>query len=117
MPEVIKQLMDQWYLNKALLHFNESLDRCWKKFQKFDSAKPSISVKRMKKRWGSLSKKGLMTLNPELIKAPKECIDYVVTHELCHIKYHNHSAEFYNLLYSILPDWKMIKQKLELQLI
>jgi len=49
MPEVIKQLMDQWYLNKALLHFNESLDRCWKKFQKLDSAKPLISVKRMKK--------------------------------------------------------------------
>jgi len=116
-PELIKQLMDEWYLGKALHHFNESLNRCWKNFQEFDIPKPSISMKRMKKRWGSLSEKGKMTLNSELIKAPRECIDYVVTHELCHIKHKNHSAEFYNLLYSIIPDWKTIKQKLELKMI
>jgi len=116
-PEVIKQLMDQWYLDKAVHHFNESLNHCWKNFQKFDMPKPSILVKRMKKRWGSISEKGTMILNTELIKAPRECIDYVVTHELCHIKHQNHNADFYNLLYSIIPDWKTIKQKLELKMV
>jgi predicted metal-dependent hydrolase len=71
----------------------------------------------MKKRWGSLSDKGTVTLNTNLIKAPKECIDYVVTHELCHLKYHDHSSEFYKLLDSVIPEWKKIKHKLELSMV
>jgi predicted metal-dependent hydrolase len=75
---------------------------------------PKLSMKRMQKRWGSLSDKGTVTLNIDLIRAPKECIDYVVTHELCHLKYHDHSPEFYKLLDAVLPGWEKIKHKLEL---
>ncbi|NMA20609.1 MAG: M48 family metallopeptidase, partial [Lentisphaerae bacterium] len=50
----------------------------------------------------------------DLIRAPKECIDYVVTHELCHLQHRDHSPEFYKLLESTIPDWEKIKQKLEL---
>ncbi len=67
------------------------------------AGKPKISIKRMQKRWGSLSDKGTVTLNTDLIRAPKECIYYVVIHELCHLKYHNRTPEFYKLLYSIIP--------------
>ena len=60
--------------------------------------------------------KGMVTLNPELVKAPKECIDYVVTHELYHLKYHDHSPEFYKLLDAVIPGWEKVKHRLELSL-
>lgn len=109
--------MNQWYSKRANLQFTESLDRSWQKFHHLDFEKPKLSVKRMQKRWGSLSKKGTLTLNTDLIKAPKECIDYVVTHELCHLKYHDHSTEFYTLLDSVIPGWEKIKHKLELSMV
>jgi len=115
-PEITKRLFQKWYLEKAWLHFNDSMDRCWSKFNSFTYTKPTISIKRMQKRWGSLSNKGTVTLNTDLIKVPKECIDYVVIHELCHLKYHDHSKEFYKLLDSVTPGWEKIKHKLELSL-
>ena len=71
----------------------------------------------MKKRWGSLSDKGTVTLNTDLVKAPKECIDYVVIHELCHLKYNDHSKDFYTLLDLVTPGWEKIKHKLELSMV
>jgi hypothetical protein len=56
-------------------------------------------------------------LNIDLIRAPRECIDYVVVHELCHIQYKDHGLRFYNLLEKIIQDWKDRKQKLELALV
>jgi predicted metal-dependent hydrolase len=67
----------------------------------------------MKKQWGSCSPRGNILLNPHLVKAPRECIDYVILHELCHLKEHNHSPEFYRLLNQLMPDWKQIKAKLD----
>jgi len=71
----------------------------------------------MKKRWGSLSRSGLLTLNTDLIRAPQECIDYVITHELCHTLHHDHGAAFYALLVEVMPDWERRKHKLELALV
>ena len=115
-PELVKKLMKKWYLDKAKVLFSKSLERCWPKFNSMGFSKPSISVKTMQKRWGSLSEKGTMTLNTELIKAPKECIDYVIIHELCHLKHHDHSSEYYKMLDSFMPDWEKIKHKLELSM-
>lgn len=116
MPEVVKKLLNQWYLEKAQLQFAESMERCWQKFLWLGMEQPELSIRRMQKRWGSLSGKGIVTLNTELIKAPKECIDYVITHELCHLKYHHHSREFYKLLTSVISNWEKIKHKLELSM-
>ena len=113
----IKRLLDKWYREKANVQFYKSLDRCWKSFSAIGLAKPNILIRCMKKRWGSLSKKGLISLNPKLIKAPKDCIDYVITHELCHLKHRNHGPEFYNLLNTIMPSWEKLKHKLEITLI
>ena len=52
-------------------------------------------------------------LNPHLVKAPGECIDYVILHELCHIKEHNHGQGFYRLLGQVMPEWRNIKQRLD----
>ena len=51
-------------------------------------------------------------LNPELIAAPKECIDYVITHELCHLKIRNHSQAFYKLLAKVMGDWESRRKRL-----
>lgn len=115
-PSATKKLLNQWYSEKAQLQFTKSLDHCWQNFKHLEIEKPKLSIKQMQKRWGSLSSRGAITLNTNLIKAPKECIDYVVTHELCHLKHHNHSPDFYNLLSSIMPDWEKRKQKLELKM-
>lgn len=116
-PDIAKKLLTQWYSEKAQLQLSESMNRCWQKFKGIDIEKPTLSIKRMKKRWGSLSEKGTVTLNTDLIRASKECIDYVVTHELCHLKYPNHSTEFYNLLDAVNPGWEKIKHKLELGMV
>ncbi|MFW5801642.1 MAG: M48 family metallopeptidase [Spirochaeta sp.] len=116
-PEVVRNLLHAWYLEKAWLHFAESLDRCMQKFNGLGVDRPALAIKQMRKRWGSLSDKGTITLNTDLIRAPKECIDYVVTHELCHLKHHDHSHEFYTLLSTVAPDWERIKDKLELAMV
>jgi len=116
-PQIIKSLLETWYAQKAQKQFSESVERCWPKFERMGCCKPKLLIKRMKTRWGSLSAKGRLSLNVELIRSPKDCIDYVVTHELCHLKHHNHSPAFYELLETAMPDWKKRKHQLELSLI
>ncbi len=65
--------------------------------------KPLLKIRKMKTLWGSFSSKGGITLNRELIKAPRECIEYVVIHELCHLLHPNHVPGFYSLLSSLSP--------------
>jgi len=115
-PDSVRKLLNRWYLQKAQFQFAQSLNRCWRKFNDLDVGKPNLAIKRMQKRWGSLSDKGTVTLNTDLIRAPKECIDYVVTHELCHLKYPDHSSDFYRLLDSVIPGWEKVKHKLELSM-
>jgi len=74
---------------------------------------PSFRIMAMKKQWGSCFSQGNLMLNPHLIKAPKECIDYGVLHELCHIAEHNHSERFWRLLDQVMPDWKEVKARLD----
>ncbi len=112
----IKKMLDQWYLDKAQIQFQKSFEKCWLKFVEFDVQKPELKIKKMNKRWGSLLKKGVIILNRSLIKAPRECIDYVVIHELCHLVHHNHNRNFYKLLENILPNWKNKKHNLEITL-
>lgn len=67
----------------------------------------------MEKRWGSCTRNGKITLNTELVKAPKACIEYVMVHELCHLAIRNHTKDFYDLQAKLLPDWQKWKEKLE----
>ena len=91
-------------------------DDCWEGFQKGELEKPALKLQRMGKRWGSLSPKGQLTLNLSLIQTPRECIEYVVIHELCHSIHHNHGTDFYKLLDRTMPDWMKRKHKLEMSL-
>ena len=114
--EQVATLLETWYLGRAGILFSQVFDECWQRFQGKGVEKPVLGIRRMKTRWGSLSRKGSLTLNPELIKAPRECIEYVVIHELCHLLHPNHGKAFYNQLEATLPDWIKRKHKLELMM-
>jgi predicted metal-dependent hydrolase len=116
-PENIEAILNEWYRSKANLYLTKSFEECWAKFKLNDASKPTVKIMKLKKRWGSLSKNKTLTLNLDLIKAPKECVEYVIIHELCHLVHHNHSPEFYRLLERSLPDWVKRKHKLEMALI
>ncbi len=108
-----KELLEQWYLVRAESVFQSRYKQILKKFH-YDFV-PELSLRKMQKRWGSFLTKNKVLLNPELIKASKECIDYVIMHELCHMKYQNHSKEYYRFLSSKCPNWKVVKNQLELR--
>lgn len=112
------KLLEEWYCTKAKKTFNESLEKMYPLVKKYGIEKPGIDIRLMKARWGSaLIDKNIILLNTELIKAPKYCIDYVVLHELIHFKYNNHSENFYDMLYALMPDWEKRKTILDEEIV
>lgn len=111
--EHVKQLLENWYRKRAHVVFEERLRFWHPRLARYDVPYPELVVRKMKSRWGSCTGEGKVTLNLALIQAPKDCIDYVMVHELCHLKEHNHSPAFYRMLNALLPDWEARKQRLE----
>ena len=74
---------------------------------------PPMRLHWMRVQWGSCSPRGRITLHPALVQAPRDCIDYVVLHELCHLASHDHSARFYRLLERHMPGWRAVKARLD----
>ncbi|MFN8241465.1 MAG: SprT family zinc-dependent metalloprotease [Bacteroidales bacterium] len=71
------------------------------------SLNPShVKVRKMKSRWGSCSTKGSISLNQHLVRLDTRLSDYVILHELCHLRHHNHGALYYKLLQTVCPYWK-----------
>ena len=67
----------------------------------------------MRSRYGSCSHRGAITLNRRLMATPLACIDYVLIHELCHLRHFAHDRAFYALLETMLPDWRERKSRLK----
>jgi len=109
----IEALLNNWYKEKAELNYTIQLDKCFEKFRNFEIIKPKLKIRTMKKRWGSYSKKNnVVTLNINLIKTSKSCIDYVITHELCHCIYYSHNKQYYKLISQLMPEWKEYQMRL-----
>ena len=108
-----ENLLTEWYREKAAIHFEETLKRILPLFAKYKLNYPVLQIRQMATRWGSCTAKGKVILNPELVKAPKGSIEYVIIHELCHLIHHNHTRAFYDLQESIMPNWKKWKERLE----
>lgn len=111
-PEMVKQLLYRWYRERAAEVFDRRLHEVtdavtWLK------GEPPVRLLKMRKQWGSCSPQGVVFLNPHLVKAPRDCIDYVIAHELCHLKEHNHSPRYYRLLREIMPGWESVKARLD----
>ena len=94
--------------------FSEVMDALYPMVEKYGIEKPTLRIRAMETRWGScLTKKRIITLNKRLLEAPRNCIEYVVMHELCHLIHPNHSKTFYAFLSMLMPDWKERKITLE----
>lgn len=110
----VNELLEGWYREHATTLFTERLQSA---VESLPSLKlphaPRLLVRRMEKRWGSCTRAGNILLNLDLIRSPTHCIDYVIIHELCHLKVHNHGPVFFRLLTRYMPDWKSRKERLD----
>ncbi len=113
-PQMVKAVLDAWYQAHAAIFFQGRVKR-YQHIAPFLSNKDiPLRIRPMKRRWGSCSPAGTITLNTDLIKTPAHCIEYVILHELCHLRVHDHSPAFFRLLSRYMPDWQKRKDRLEL---
>ena len=110
--EQVKALLTTWYRRQAGRVFKEQLDRCFTKVRFLDLPYPELVIRQMTSRWGSCTPEGKILLNLKLIQVPKDYIDYVIMHELCHLKELNHTSHFYDLLNRVMPNWRARREKL-----
>jgi len=105
-PKGIKQKLTDWYKQQATSHLQK---RTAELAQQTGLIPKSVEVKTYKARWGSCRITGEIQLNWKLIMAPAEVIDYVIIHELCHLKHHNHSVQFWALVQYYEPEYKKLR--------
>ena len=111
--ELVKAKSGQESLLADPAIFTEILDEVYPAFIPYGIVRPKLRIRTMKSCWGScLVNKGIITLNRKLLMQPRECIEYVVVHELCHFIHPNHSKEFYKFMEQFMPDWKERKGRL-----
>jgi predicted metal-dependent hydrolase len=115
--ERTRELLDGWYRERAQLKFRERLAICQQRFSNPDAFAPrDLLIRHLEQRWGSMTPTGKLILNRSLIRASVDAIDYVITHELCHLRHNHHGPDFFKLLDGVMPDWEARKLKLERQL-
>lgn len=112
-PTVVRRVLEGWFRDQARTRFSKQLRQAHARLMAYEISEPRLRLLRMAKRWGSCTPGGDILLNPELVKAPGACIEYVIIHELCHLKHPNHSRAFFQMLDAVLPDWRKRKDQLE----
>lgn len=106
------KVLETWYRREAVRIFTQRLEALCAPLP-WLSGMPELRVRAMQRRWGSCTYDGRLTLNSHLIKAPLSCIDYVLLHELAHLREMNHGPRYYQVLGHIAPNWKMQRHELE----
>lgn len=104
--EYRQNALEKWYrkeasavISKKAAYYAKILSVCYE----------DIHIRDQKSRWGSCSGRGNLNFNWRLIMAPEQVLDYVVIHELCHLRHMDHSREFWELVGSICPSYKQFK--------
>jgi predicted metal-dependent hydrolase len=112
-PLIIRALLEDWFKfigrRKLTIQFRETLA----KYKDYGFLPAGFVVRTMKTRWGSCSSKGKIAISYDLIRLDEIYGEYVIIHELCHLKQHNHGANYYKLLSEVYPDWKKVKENLK----
>lgn len=108
----IRSVLNAWYRQRAREVFAQRLVAIAEPLQWVHEL-PPVRLQFMSRQWGSCSPAGRITLNPWLVRAPREAIDYVLLHEVCHLKHHNHSRAFYSILDRHMPNWREVKGLLD----
>jgi predicted metal-dependent hydrolase len=111
--QCIEQLINTWYKERAKIKFAEFAEPVIQRFKKYNVEPSAIYVQKMEKRWASSTPDDKIVLNTDLIKAPRQCIEYVIIRELCHFLHKGRTPSFFSLLISEMSDWKEWKKKLE----
>lgn len=101
--EMIKTALIDWYKTKAYEIVQHRIER-YSKLLGFEPKK--FFIRGQEKRWGSCSKTGILRFNWRIAIAPMSIIDYIVVHELCHLKINNHSADFWKQVSLVVPDYE-----------
>lgn len=100
----------QWYKKQAVIDFARRLEIF---SAKLGVAMPKLLISSARTRWGSCNSKQEIRLNWRLLQAPPHLINYVVCHELAHLKEMNHSVKFWAVVASIYPDYKQAEKELK----
>ena len=109
----VEKLLSDWMRERAHEQFSRRLARWNEWCQNRGLAAPTMSLRMMPKRWGSAQRDGRLFFNPELVRAPSICIDYVIAHEVCHLQHPHHGHLFYQVLDEVFPRWRIVKERLE----
>lgn len=105
--EYIKKFYDEWLRKECLEICLKYIEFYCDKMKKYKIPFPEVVIKKFKSRWGCcIPKKCRVEFAMNLVKAPKECVEYVVVHELTHFRFIHHDANFYNFVSLFIPDWK-----------
>jgi predicted metal-dependent hydrolase len=109
--------VEEWYRERAQVKFRDRLAVTLGRFPSPEEFEPKgLVVRQLRQRWGSMTTGEKLILNLSLIRSSVDAIDYVITHELCHMRFRHHGPEFFQLLDRVMPDWEKRKIKLERQL-
>ncbi len=100
--EAIRCKLVEWYMERAQEKINERINRYSPQIGKWPK---KVIIKNQEKRWGSCSSLGVLRFNWKAIMAPITALDYIVVHELCHLKCHDHSKKYWRSVESIIPDY------------
>ncbi len=111
-PITVKRLLYRGYKNEALKILPELMNKVLREHENQMFKPEGLIIRTMKRRWGSCSNKGIITLSTELIKLADLYIEYVIIHELCHLRHHNHGSQYYKLLSEVFPEWKTVRKEL-----
>jgi predicted metal-dependent hydrolase len=111
-PRRVEALLERWYREQAEVVFAERLAVAMRLVSELEIPWPALRIRKMSSRWGSCSPNGRVNLNLWLVKAPVECIDYVVVHELCHFRVRSHGPRFWRLVARFVPDYAALRKRL-----
>lgn len=111
--KLLEDILSSWIAKYTRSTFEQLLNMVYPKLQSWQIPKPKLLIRRLKSSWGLCRlREQSITLNSALIHTPLSCIEYVLLHELTHLKHFNHSKDFYALLAQVCPDWKIQKSLL-----
>ena len=107
---LIQRKVVQWYQKQATSDFGRRLTIL---AAKLGEPTPPLTLSNAKSRWGSCNSRGEVRLNWRLLQAPPHIINYVICHELAHLKQMNHSVKFWAVVASLFPNYKMAEKELK----
>ncbi len=112
-PLIIKSMLENWFKFIASDKLSNLFRETLTSYKGYGFMPSDFVVRKMKSRWGSCSSRGKIALSYDLVRLDNIYSEYVILHELCHLKHHNHGSDFYKLLAEVYPEWKAVREGLK----